>query len=180
MAEPRHSGQCASSSELSADEIWSRHRINGEIAQRRDVLLHQWEVVYRCNGVEEDVLFWSRNALHQLQLFYSPREFCSFSLASVYIPPQADANSTLQKLTDLITDTEQQHPDSVLIILGDFNKANFPVNYQNTDSMLHVPPKTVIYWITVTQQKIMHITLSRAALELSLDHCLVHLIPYYR
>ncbi len=102
------------------------------------------------------------------RLFYSPREFCSFSLASVYIPPQADANSTLQKLTDLITDTEQQHPDSVLIILGDFNKANFPVNYQNTDSMLHVPPKTVIYWITVTQQKIMHITLSHGQLWNSL------------
>ncbi len=31
---------------------------------------------------------------------------------------------SLQNLADLITDTEQQHPDSVLIILGDFNKAN--------------------------------------------------------
>ncbi len=31
-------------------------------------------------------------------------------------------SSALQKLADLIT--EQQHPDSVLIILGDFNKAN--------------------------------------------------------
>ncbi len=27
-------------------------------------LLHQWEVVYRCNCVKEDVLLWSRNALH--------------------------------------------------------------------------------------------------------------------
>ncbi len=27
-------------------------------------------------------------------------------------------------LEDQITDTEQQHPDSVLTILGDFNKAN--------------------------------------------------------
>ncbi len=56
--------------------------------------------------------------------FYSPREFCSFILVSVYIPPQAHMSSALQKLADLITDTEQQHPDSVLIILGDFNKAN--------------------------------------------------------
>ncbi len=39
-------------------------RINGEITRQRDVLLHQWEVVYRCNSVKEDVLFWSRNALH--------------------------------------------------------------------------------------------------------------------
>ncbi len=55
--------------------------------------------------------------------FYSPREFCSFILVSVYIPPQVDVSSALQKLADLITDTEQ-HPDSVLIILGDFNQAN--------------------------------------------------------
>ncbi len=43
---------------------------------------------------------------------------------SVYIPPQAHVSSALQKLTDLITDTEQKHPDSVLTILCDFNKAN--------------------------------------------------------
>ncbi len=77
--------------------------------------------------------------------FYSPREFCSFILVSVYIPLQAHVSTALQKLADMITDTEQQHPDSVLIILGDFNKAN-------TDSTSHVPPETVTYWITVTQQ----------------------------
>ncbi len=84
--------------------------------------------------------------------FYSPWEICSFILVSVYIPPQAHTRSALQKLADLITETEQQHPDSVLIILGDFNKANSPMNCQNTDSTSHVPPETVIYWITVTQQ----------------------------
>ncbi len=56
--------------------------------------------------------------------FYSTWEICSFILVSVYIPPQAHNSSALQKLADLITDTQQQHPDSVLIILGDFNKAN--------------------------------------------------------
>ncbi len=53
--------------------------------------------------------------------FYSPQEICSFILVTVYIPPQAHVSSALQKLADLITDTEQKHPDSVLIILGDFN-----------------------------------------------------------
>ncbi len=56
------------------------------------------------------------------KLFYSPREICSFILVSVYIPPQAHVSSALQKVTDL--NTEQKHPDCVLIILGDFNKAN--------------------------------------------------------
>ncbi len=55
--------------------------------------------------------------------FYSPREFCSYILVSVYIPPQTHVSSALQKLTDLITDTEQKHPDYVLIILGDFKKS---------------------------------------------------------
>ncbi len=67
---------------------------------------------------------------------------------SVYIHPQAHVSSALQKLADLNTKTEQKHRDSVLIILGDFDKANL----QNTDSMLHVPPEPVIYWITFTQQ----------------------------
>ncbi len=36
-----------------------RCRINREtMRRRRDVLLHQWKVVYRCNCVKEDVLFW--------------------------------------------------------------------------------------------------------------------------
>ncbi len=38
--------------------------------------------------------------------FYSPQEFCSFIL--VHIPPQAHMSSALQKLTDLITNTEQK------------------------------------------------------------------------
>ncbi len=67
LAEWRHSRQRTSSSELSADQIWSQSRTDGEITWRRDVLLHQWEVVYRRNSVKEGVLFWSRNAPHQLQ-----------------------------------------------------------------------------------------------------------------
>ncbi len=51
--------------------------------------------------------------------FYSPREYCLFILTSVYIPPQAHVSLALQKLTDLITGTEQQHPDSVLMCYCD-------------------------------------------------------------
>ncbi len=68
------------------------------------------------------------------KLFYSPREIFSFILVSVYIPPQAHVSSALQKLPDLITDTEQKYSDSVLIILRDFNKANLSANCQNTDN----------------------------------------------
>ncbi len=52
-----------------------------------------------------------------------PESVAAPLLVSVYIPPQAHVSSALQKLADQIIETEQQHPDSVLIILGDFNKA---------------------------------------------------------
>ncbi len=87
------------------------------------MLLHQRKVVYRCNCVKMccpdlETLFIN------CKPFYSPQDLCSFILVSVYIPPQAHMSSALQKLADMITESEQQHPDSVLIILGDFNKAN--------------------------------------------------------
>ncbi len=53
------------------------------------------------------------------------------------------------------------------------------MNCQNTDSTLHVPPGTVIYWINVIQYLKRHINVPRAALGLS-DHCLVNLKPTYR
>ncbi len=51
--------------------------------------------------------------LETLFINYSPRKFSLFILVSVNIPPQAQQTPALQKLADLITDTEQQHPDSV-------------------------------------------------------------------
>lgn len=56
--------------------------------------------------------------------FYSPQEFYSFILASVYIPPQACMREALQRLANQITSMEQEHPDSLVIILGDFDRAN--------------------------------------------------------
>ncbi len=55
--------------------------------------------------------------------FYSQWEFSSFILVGVYIDPQACLSEALQHLTDQITNVEQNHPDSLLIVLGDFNRA---------------------------------------------------------
>ncbi len=112
--------------------------------------------------------------------FYSPREFCSFILVSVYIPPQAHVSSALQKLADLITDTEQQHPDSVLIILGDFNKANLSRELQKYRQHVTCPTRdsNILDHCYSTIKDACH-SVPRAALGLS-NHCLVHLIPTYR
>lgn len=53
--------------------------------------------------------------------FYSPQEISSFILVGVYIQPVSEA---LQHLADQMTNVEQQHPDSLLIVLEDFNRAN--------------------------------------------------------
>ncbi len=56
--------------------------------------------------------------------FYSPREFSSFILVNVYVPPDACVSAMMQQLAEQISEMEQRYPDSLLIILGDFNKAN--------------------------------------------------------
>ena len=55
---------------------------------------------------------------------YSPREFSSFVLVGVYIPPRACVMEATQLLADQITDIERKLPNSLIIVLGDFNRAN--------------------------------------------------------
>ncbi len=81
--------------------------------------------------------------------FYPPREFCSFILVSVYIPPQAHVSLALQKLADQITETEQQYPDSVLIIFRDFNKADLSCELPKYRQHISCPTRVDIKnWMT--------------------------------
>ncbi len=110
--------------------------------------------------------------------FYSPREICSFILVSVYIPPQAHVSSALQKVTDL--NTEQKHPDSVFIILGDFNKANLSRELPKYRQHIKCPTRDDnILDHGYTAIKDAYHSVPGAALGRS-DQCLVHLIPTYR
>ncbi len=112
--------------------------------------------------------------------FNSPREFCSFILVSVCIPLQAHVSSALQKLADLITDAEHQHPDSILIILGDFNKANLSSELPKYRQHVTCPTResnTLDHCYTTIKNA--YHSVPRSDLGLS-DHCLVHLIPTYR
>ena len=52
--------------------------------------------------------------------FYLLREFSSVILTAVYLPPQA----AVAQLSDTVTQAEHSHPDSIVIVAGDFNKAN--------------------------------------------------------
>ncbi len=95
-------------------------RIHGEIARRGTCFCinERW-----CTDVTVLKKMYCSTRFINCKPFYSPWEFCSFILVSVYIHPQAHVSLALQKLADQITEREQ-HPDSVLIILRDFNKTN--------------------------------------------------------
>ncbi|KAI2660088.1 LINE-1 retrotransposable element ORF2 protein [Labeo rohita] len=104
--------------------------------------------------------------------FYSLREIHSFILVSVYISPQGHVSLSLQKLAG-------QHPDSVLIILGDFNKANLSRELPKYSQHVTCPIKdSNIFDHCYTTIKNAYHYVPQAALGLS-DHCLVHLTPTY-
>ncbi len=112
--------------------------------------------------------------------FYSPREFTSFILVSVYIPPDARVSAALELLADQITHTEQRYPDSFIIILGDFNKASLTHALPKYRQHITCPTRdSNILDHCYTVLKDAYHSVPHAALGLS-DHCLVHLLPAYR
>ncbi len=103
-----------------------------------------------------------------------------FILVSVYIPPDARVSAALELLADQITHTEQRYPDSFIVILGDFNKANLTRELPKYRQHITCPTRdSNILDHCYTVLKDAYHSVPRAALGLS-DHCLVHLLPAYR
>ena len=69
--------------------------------------------------------------------FYSPREFSSVVLLGVYIPPDANVTSAINKLTTRVLAAETTYPDSVIIILGDFIHTNLNCSTRNNNTLDH-------------------------------------------
>ncbi|KAI4893083.1 hypothetical protein NFI96_025602, partial [Prochilodus magdalenae] len=112
--------------------------------------------------------------------FYSPREFSSFILAGIYIAPSACTSDALKQLAEQITKVEREFPDSLLIILGDFNSANLTKEIPKYRQHIACPTRegnTLDKCYTCIKNAYRAVT--RAAVGLS-DHSLVHLIPTYR
>ncbi|XP_061139665.1 uncharacterized protein LOC133157277 [Syngnathus typhle] len=112
--------------------------------------------------------------------FYSPREFSSIVMAAVYIPPHARASEATQMLADQVTDMEKLLPNSLIIVLGDLNRANLAHKLPRYRQHVTCPTRgaqTPDHCSAMTKDA--YHSAARAALGLS-DHCLVHLIPAYR
>ena len=57
--------------------------------------------------------------------FYLPREFSNVLIINVYIHPESNYAEATRLLENCVTKFETEYPNSVRIILGDFNKCNF-------------------------------------------------------
>ncbi|XP_058010955.1 uncharacterized protein LOC131184050 [Ahaetulla prasina] len=112
--------------------------------------------------------------------YYSPREFSSFLLIAVYVPPQACVNKALRTLADQIMEAEAKHPDSLAIVLGDLNKANLRKELPKYFQHVNCPTRgknTLDHCYTTLKDA--YRSLPRAAVGHS-DHCMIHLVPAYR
>ncbi|KAK3522494.1 hypothetical protein QTP86_016002, partial [Hemibagrus guttatus] len=107
-------------------------------------------------------------------------EFSSFILVSVYIPPDVRLSTVQELLADQITHTEQRYPDSFIIILSDFYKANLTHKLPKYRQHITCPTRdNNILDHCYTVLKNSYHSVPHAALGLS-DHCLVHLLPAYK
>src|SRR4029434_208626 len=110
--------------------------------------------------------------------FYSPREFASFIMVGVYIPPQANVQEAQRMLADQCV--ERTNPDSLVIVLGDFNKGNLTRELPKYKQFIKCPTREEnILAHVYTQVNTAHHAITRDTLGHS-DHVMVHLIPAYR
>ncbi|KAM9829083.1 uncharacterized protein ACBT44_003385 [Syngnathus typhle] len=101
-------------------------------------------------------------------------------MAAVYIPPHARPSEATQMLADQVTDMEKLLPNSLIIVLGDLNRANLAHELPRYRQHVTCPTRgaqTLDHCYTVIKDA--YHSAARAALGLS-DHCLIHLIPAYR
>ena len=119
-------------------------------------------------------------AVARCRPFYLPRELSPLHNVVVYIPPSANAKEALATPYGAISDLENKHPEGLIIVAGDFNRANLktalPKFHQHVDfatrgaNMLDLVYTTIpgVYWAE-----------PRPHLGYS-DHISVKLIPAYR
>ncbi len=89
-------------------------------------------------------------------------------------------SAAMQQLAEQISEMEQRHPDSLLIILGDFDKSNLSRELSKYRQQVPCPTRDInILDHGYTIIKEAYHSVPQAALGLS-DHCLVNLIPTYR
>ena len=98
----------------------------------------------------------------------------------MHIPPQANTGAAVAQLFDTVTQAEHSHPDSIVIVAGDFNKANpkkeMPKFAQQVTCVTR-DDKILDHCYTTIRGAFLSIP--RAPLGRS-DHAMVYLVPTYK
>ena len=115
-----------------------------------------------------------------LRPYYLPREISKVFATIVYIPPEADVKVAENDLFDIISKMENDNPNAINIITGDFNNCSFHkciptyqqyVNFATREDRMLDP--------FYCNFKNCYIAKGLSPLGLS-DHIMTHLIPTYR
>ncbi|XP_061598249.1 NLR family CARD domain-containing protein 3-like [Cololabis saira] len=153
----------------------------------RDVAVWSHICFFINNGWCKDVTVMQQHCSPDLEIFiinckpfYSPREFSSFILVGVYITPQAHVQDAQRVLADHILNVERTNPDSLVTVLGDFNKGNLSHELPKYRQLIKCPTREgkILDHCYSTVSRAYH-AVPRAALGHS-DHLMVHLIPAYK
>ncbi len=122
--------------------------------------------------------------LHKLRLVFrrniSEEYFFFFTSLNVHMPPDACVCAAMQQLAEQISETEQRYLDSLLIILGGFNKANLSrelPKYRQHITCSNRDSNILDHYYTIIKDP--YHSVPQAALRLS-DQCLVNFKPTYR
>ena len=112
--------------------------------------------------------------------FYSPREFSSVVLVGVYIPPEVNAAKAINQLADQVLAVQNANPDSLVIVIGDFNHTCLSKALQRYKQHVDCPTcKDKILDHCYTVYKGAYHTSAHVPLGKS-DHSTVILTPAYR
>ena len=111
---------------------------------------------------------------------FLPREFASVIMICVYIPPEANAITTIAELANYVSSVENSHPDTAVIVLGDFNQTNLSSELPGYHQQVTCPSRgtnTLDHCYTTIKEA--YRAFPRAPLGRS-DHVILLLIPQYR
>ncbi len=112
--------------------------------------------------------------------FYPLCKFASFILVGVYVLPQANVQEAQRMLANQILSVEQTNPDSLVIVLSDFNKGNLSHKLPKYRQFIKCPTReeNILDHCYTTVSRAYH-AIPRAAIGHS-DHVTVYLIPAYK
>ena len=111
--------------------------------------------------------------------FYMPREFNNIYVTVVYVPPSANANEAAEIISNCASYMDDNCPDGVNLLMGDFNRLDVNDHIPNYHQYVHCNTRgdhtLDLFFCNIPNA---YKVLSRSPLGIS-DHCMLYCIPTY-